>query len=442
MRCRPAAAGLPDAMLPAVLWALMMTAACNGGAEPGAFIPTGTPTPTPIVTQTPAITPTSASTPTPAITPTPAPSVDFGAAVVGDDGSGFIHGLQVAKVEDARRQALPTPQQTFAPLDATDIDGVSITPDGTHGAAIDGVNNTVFFFTMNFSRGAIAVSPATVDVSAYGGDGDTIASLPGGDAVVASAGGFSALPLISGVLSDKPVVADLIPTGRRGVEHDGLVISSDGMVMLSRAGAAGLLDVYSILQVAPHPGSLGGTVAFQFTLTNMVPIPAAASLDGREGMAISPTDSSRAVVVGGDGSVNLLADLPANVTFKDALKLASAANAVAISIDGKFAIVATNSGLAVFSGVDTGKLAQVGPLYSPTFSTPSGSCTLHSPDTLAVTSDGKFVLTIQQCHLVQSVTQVGSGVMLTIPFSAGVLGPPAGRLDYAVTPDDDQLVAH
>jgi hypothetical protein len=362
---------------------------------------------------------------------------------VGDDGTGFTDGLQVIQVEDTKGNVLPTPQQTFAPLTASDIDGVSLTPDAAHGAVIDG-SSKVFFFSLDPSR-TITVLPATVNVSAFGTDGDSVASLPGGDEVVVSAGSATELALISDILSGSPVIAESIATSKRAPEYDGVLISSDGKVMLSRAAATGLLDVYSVAAVTPHPGSLGGTVAFSFTLTNTLTVPplfkaSSETLGGRDGMALSPTDSSRAVVVSSDGSVTLITGLPASPVIGGSLKLASGATSVSISADGKYAIVAVAGGLVVVSGVDTGTLAQVGLVFSPTFSTPAGSCQLTTPATVGVTADGRFVVTIQNCGLTKSSTNVGSGVLLTIPFSGGTLSAPVGQLNFVVTPSDDQIV--
>ena len=111
---------------------------------------------------------------------------------MGDDGTGFTNGLQEMKVEDSKGSPLPTPESTYAPLSAGDIDGLSITADGTHGAVIDG-GNTVFFFTSDLTTSKITISPATVDVGAFGGDGDSIGSLPGGDEVVVSGGSDTVL---------------------------------------------------------------------------------------------------------------------------------------------------------------------------------------------------------------------------------------------------------
>jgi len=235
------------------------------------------------------------------------------------------------------------------------------------------------------------------------------------------------------------VVADSIPTSERLVEYDGVVISVDGKVMLSRAGIGGLLDVYSITPVAPHPGPLGGTVAFSFSLAKTLTVPKALSGRARKhGDRRIP----RAVVVGSDGSVTLLTGLPACPIVKSSLKLASASGAVTISKDGKFAIAAESGGLVVIKGVDTATLAQVGSVYSPTFSTPAGTCKPSSAQTLGVMADGKFVVTVQNCGLPKTNANVGAGVLLTIPFSAGTLGAPVGRLNFVVTPGNDQLLTH
>jgi len=346
--------------------------------------------------------------------------------------------LQVITVEDSTGKPLPTPVQTFAPLAAGDIDGVSITADGTHGAVIDG-GNKVLFFTSDLKTGKITLLSATVDVSSFGGHGSSIASLPGGDEVVVSAGGNTQDALVTGVLSGTPSLAGGINTSAMaGVVYDALVISEDGKVMLSRSGFENVLDVYSIAAAATHKPS-----DFTITKTFKAPEIKTRCCDGRGGMAISPTDSSRAVLVSDDGSVQLFTGLPATPIIANSITLPKAGNAVTISRDGKFAIVATAAGLAVVGGVDTGTLAQVGSIFSPTFTTPAGSCTLTSPQTLGIMADNKFVVTIQNCGLTQSTTDIGSGVLLTIPLSsAGALSAPVGQLNFVVTPANDQLLVH
>lgn len=368
---------------------------------------------------------------------------NFGVVVVADDGNGFSNGLQVIQIEDTKGKALATPTQKFFPIaNASDLDGQSITPDGTHGAAVDG-GNLVYFFESDLKNGTITLSPTTIDVTAYGGDGDSIASLPNGDEVVVSAGGDTTLAQISGVLSGTPVIAEDIATSNQG-EYDGLVISEDGKVMLSRT-YGGVLDVYSIKKVAPHPGSHGGTISYDFTLAKTISsgLPSLCC-DGREGMAISPVNSSRAVLAGSDGTVVLLTGLPDNPTVASTLALPSGANAVTISRDGKYAIVATSGGLFVVQGITGGTLSQLGGAYSPTFPIPEGegTCQLSNPETLGVTFDGKYIATIQYCGLTESDTNVGSGVLLTVPFSKGALADPVGQLNYVVAPNNNQLLTH
>ncbi len=437
-----------SALAAALVAMLFLAAACDNDHHLINFliIPTRTPNPTTAPTNKPTAPPTAKPTPTPTATaapatPTPSPTppfVNFGVSVVGDDGNGFTNGLQIMTIEDASGKPLPTPLSTFAPLSASDIDGLSITADGTHGAVIDG-GNTVFFFTSDLKTGKVTLLPATVDVSSFGGDGDSIASLPGGDEVVVSGGGSTQLALVSGVLSGTPAIVGGIDTSKMGVEYDALVISDDGKVMLSRSGTGDVLDVYSIAATTPRsPAS--------FTITKTFKAPDIHSLccDGRGGLASSPSDSSRAVLVSTDGTVQLFTGLPAAPVIANSISLTGGARAVTISRDGKFAIVALGTGgLAVVGGVDTGTLAQVGSSFSPTVTVPGGSCKLDDPSTLGVMADNKFVVAIQDCGLPRSATDVGSGVLLTIPLSStGVLSTPVGQLNFVVTPDDDQLLVH
>ncbi len=437
MRSRTALVSLRGATA-LVLLALLLTAAGCDSDNRKVFVigaPGATPTATPAVT----------STPTPTATPTGVPFVNFGVAVVGDDGNGFTNGLQVMTIEDSSGSPLPTPQQTFAPLSgAGDIDGLSITADGTHGAVIDG-GNTVFFFTADLKTSKITLLPATVvfpSDGSLGRDGDSIASLPGGDEVVVSAGSGSVMVLINGVLSGSPAIVGSIPTSGKASEYDGVVISEDGKVMLGRSGSGDVLDVYSVAATTPRTPS-----SFAITKTFMSPDIRGVTQDGREGMAISPTDSSRAVLVSTDGTVQLFTGLPAAPIIASSLTLSGGVGAQAVTItrDGKFAIVATTTdGLAVVGGVDTGTLAQVGADFHPTFSVPpSGSCTLDSPRTLGAMADGKFIVAIQDCGLTESSTNIGSGVLLTIPISStGALSAPVGQLNFVVAPDNDQLLVH
>src|SRR6516165_11317276 len=103
---------------------------------------------------------------------------------------------------------------------AADTDGLTLTPDASHGAVVTGFNKVLFF--SGVQTGSPVVSPVTLDVTAYGGEGDAIADLPNGDETVLSGDSPTKLLVISGILSGSPVEADTIsiPNNR-----DSLVIS-------------------------------------------------------------------------------------------------------------------------------------------------------------------------------------------------------------------------
>ena len=266
-----------------------------------------------------------------------------------------------------------------------------MTPDGKYGILVDG-GNTVRFFS-GVDTGLPLASLNTLSISSYGGDGDSVAIMPRGDEAVV-AGDSSKMLVVSGIASGTPATSDTITApGAR----DGVVISNDGKVLLARGG--GGLTVYAVApRATPVTGPLGGQSAYTYTQTMDIPAAGASGLeDGRDGMAISPTDSSRAVVIGSgySATVELYTGLPNNPTRSVlSVKLPAPAaptsrsvetgrrrtrasttitgaysiNSVSITPDGKNAIVGTNAGLVLLTGVDTGTLTQVGVApYAPTF---------------------------------------------------------------------------
>ena len=215
---------------------------------------------------------------------------NFGVALVADDQSGGP-GMQVINLYDASGNVLPTPAiKTLAFSGASDLDGQAMTPDGKYGILVDGGNTIRFFSGVN--TGVPLASANTLNISAYGGDGDSVAIMPNGDEAVV-AGDSTQLLVVSGITTGTPAEADTIDApGRR----DGVVISNDGKVLLAR-GYSGL-TVYSITPKTAAAGALGGQIAHTYTKTMDITTAGASGLeDGRDGMAISPTDSSRAVVV-------------------------------------------------------------------------------------------------------------------------------------------------
>jgi hypothetical protein len=409
--------------------------------------------------------------------------INLGFALIGDDGSGQLtNGLQFVQVENSSGVAVPTPTTTFFPItSAPDLDGQALTPDANEGTVVDG-SNTVYFFS-GIPQHNVVISPTTVDITAYGGDGDSIANLPSGDEAVASGNGTQ-LAVISGILAGTPVVADTIDNANGTYDRDGMVLSNDGKVLLSR-GASGI-DIFSIAKVAPHAGSTGqGTTSYDFTLTQTLTSGTSTGIstpffeDGRDEMALSPTDSSRAVV-GGESSaftpeIQLITGLPSGKATVQALQLRLPAfkgrrpavareepshrlpqaltptvgtdiYAVSITPDGTTAYVSTDAGILTISGVKTGTLSQVGGAYAPVITVPGGNCTVEGATSIGVLPDGKYLVADVPCLLTApntNNTTQGTTVLVTIPIGAGgALGTPVGQLNNVVGPFNDQILFH
>jgi hypothetical protein len=406
--------------------------------------------------------------------------VNLGFALIADDGTGSLSsGLQFVQLEDTSGNVEPTPTTTFFPIpDAGDLDGEGLTADAQYGSVVDG-SNLVYFFS-GIPQHAFSLATYTVDVTSYGSDGDSIVSLPGGDQAVASGNGAQ-LAVISGILEGTPVVADALNNAGGTVDRDGLVISNDGKTMLSR-GESGL-DVWGISEGAAHAGSTGtGTTKFTFTLeSTLTSIPTPFGEDGRDDMAISPADSSRAVLAGSDASGNpeivLLTGLPGTPTVsvlrprlpavahrklrrtgrepsthRTPLVLepsgVSELYATTITPDGTTAYVSSDAGIITVSGVNTGTLAQSGSLYAPVVSTPGGPFTFEGASSIGVLPDGKYLIEVVDSDGDVGATgstdsTQGDGILITAPIGAGgALGAPVGQLNQVVVPFNDQIIVH
>ncbi len=359
---------------------------------------------------------------------------NYGIALIADDGNGFgpsAHALQVVTLFDALGHPLTTPTIKYLSFpNAYDLDGQALTPDGSQGILVDG-GNTVRFFSQVQTGNPVA-SATTVDISQFGGDGDAVAIMPDGNEAVVSGDDSSKLVLISGISSGTPQLA--APIGIPG-SRDGLVLSNDGKVMLARGGSS--ITVFQITPITPVTGSLGGKVYHSFANTGEISnAPGSTGEDGRNGMAFSPVDSSRAVVVG-SGTIALIQGLPDNPTLRSSsISGGAVPYAVSISFDGKLAVVGTDKGLALYAGVDTGLLTPVGPLFAPSFQSGGTSYFLGDVKTLGITLDGKHVVACSQ------VPSSQNGTLLVIPFSRSGFQAPVGQLDGVAVPDNDQLVMH
>jgi hypothetical protein len=358
---------------------------------------------------------------------------NLGIVLIGDDGGGMADGhdgLQVIHLYDVSGKLLTTPTIDYLDYsNAFDLDGQAITPDGSQGIMVDG-GNTVRFFSA-VQTGVPIASTTTVDISNYGGDGDSVAILPNGDEAVVSGDSSSVEVLVSGILSGSPVAATTIPIPSN---RDGLVISTDGTVLLGR-GYNGV-TVFAVAPITPVAGSIAGTVSHSFTqVANLTTVGYPPSEDGRDGMAMSPVDSTRAVVITGS-TIQLLTGLTTTPVVGAAVILPSGeyAYSVSISPDGKLAIVGAMGGLLMYSGVDTGTLAQVGTsVYAPSYSVGSSTVTMGYVYTLGITLDGKYVVAGDSANK----------ALVVIPFtSAGFAAAPAATLGAVAIPDNDQLLIH
>jgi hypothetical protein len=395
--------------------------------------------------------------------------LNLGIIAVADDGTDPVqNGLQFIQIYAANGTLLPTPTVTFLPFaNAPDLDGQGLTPDGSQGILVDG-GNDVYFYS-GFLTGNPKVSSTVLDITPYGGDGDSVAMLPNGDEAIASGNGDVEV-YITGILSGSPVIASTIPIpAAMGSDLDGLVISNDGKVLLGR-GEIGI-TTWAIAPIAPTPGSLGGTVTHSFTNEGLIQsaggiLTYPTGEDGRDEMAISPVDSTRAVILGYDpvtgfANIQMLTGLPATPTTGTEVALPSPCNqgfaySVAISPDGTLAAVSCGYGLLLYSGVNTGTLTQVGSLYAPAFTiqcqNPPGSFICGGTTTnvvyggeggstsfgaggqdIAFTLDGKYVVALDASNYALMVVPVSSSGYGTIATWTG---------GTVYVPYNNQMVIH
>lgn len=151
-------------------------------------------------------------------------------------------------------------------------------------------------------------------------------------------------------------------------------------------------------------------------------------------MAFSPADSSRAVIItnGTSGSVSLLTGLPFKPSVSNSVSVGRKVFSVAIAPSGDRAIVGTDSGLMMFTGVASGALTRVGGLYAPTYMLYNRSVTLGMVTTLGVTPDGKYAV----------AGDYTDGALLVIPMSTGGFDAPVGILPGVEVPFNDEMLIH
>ena len=385
------------------------------------------------------------------------PVANFGVALLGTD-SGV---LQVFNLYGTDGKILATPSLSSLAFDgSSDMDGQALTPDGSQGVLADGDNTVRFFSGVN--TGVPLASLNAVNTSEFGSDGDAVAITPDGSTAVVAVD-TDQLVVITGIKTGSPVISrSLVCPGSR----DAVLISDDGKTLLARGDSG--LTVFAIAPQTPTGGPLGGTEQFAFTLVrDIAEFGPHSGEDGREGMAFSPRDPSKAVIAGYDSSYNptltVLTGLPSAPTARTTrLRLPAAAhrvarrskkerptrgapiaganylNAVAVTLDGKSAILGTDSGLVYVSGVDTGNLVQGADpsdssrmTFNPAFTSANGDTSLGGVSTLALTLDGAYVVAVSD-----------AGSLLVYPLTASWFGAKVGQVDGVEIPGNDQLVLH
>ena len=390
--------------------------ACGGGGGGG-----GGTTPTVIGSPLP---PAQLKTPPPNV-----PAGHFGLAIFGDDGYGPGN-LQIAALFDSSGAPVANPvvTKTLLPF-MFDIEDVAISSDGSYGLVADGARTLRIM--SGFASGAPAVSSTTLDLSATGNDLDAVRIFENDDEAVVSMDTKNELLLVSGLLSGKPQTAQSIATPDL---RNGLALSSDDAVLLAR-GYTGV-TVYAVSAAKPVQGPLGGWVYHSFAQTqNVTAVPRLDSADARAGMASDPADSSRAIVVGGGPSLVELTCLPSAANATAAIPITGARDAfsVTISPDGTTAYVGTDSGIAVFTGINTGTPTQV---QSDTIAVAGGD-TLQQLSDVAMTQDGKYVVAVGRSTLNPSGS---NGYLVVLPVTSGGLGAPVTTVPGVAVPDNNQIV--
>lgn len=362
---------------------------------------------------------------------------NLGIALIGDGGRGMADnsdGLQIVHLYSPTGNLLPSPTVIDLDYSGYGVSAPALSPDGSQGLVVDS-EGPIHSFT-NAQTGTPVALPDSSDSMM---NLSSIATLPIGDEAIVANGDPAQLFVLSGILSGKAVTAATIPVPNN---RKGLVLSADGKVLLAR-GPSGL-TVFAVAPIAPKPGTNGGTVSHTYTqLTDLTTLGSHSSFEyGRGGMALSPVDSSRAVIVQRSNSVSTIRLLTA---LNSATPLVGPTltlpgpdypYCVSVTPDGKLVIVGTQSGLLLYSGVDTGTLKGIVFSYRPSYTLGAASVTLGAVPTLGITLDGKYIV----------VADSSNAALLVIPFTSnGFAAAPASVLGYIGVPINnpgDYLLVH
>ena len=345
-------------------------------------------------------------------------------------------GLQAVQFYGSNGNLLQTPTLTNLAFGTDDADAEGLTPDGSMGLVVDGATSAYLF--SGTQTGSPSANTTAFDLTGGGNYSSynfgSVATLPTGDEAVAAGRSIQQLIVVSGILSGALQIAQgvTVPDDR-----DGVVISSDGTVLLAR-GQTGL-TVFSVAYNA------SATPAYTFTQTvdlpslGTNPTEQATNLftqDGRNGMAISPVDSSRAVIISRiNNTVQMLTGLPNNPVAGSPITLQTGIDprAVAISPDGTLAVVAGAVGMALYGGVNTGNLQQIEYIPDLLYTLNGTTVGFGSLTTVGFTLDGQYIV----------VGDYTNAAVVLVPFSSSGFGTTAAAvLGQINIPDGDQMLVH
>ncbi|MDA8173659.1 MAG: hypothetical protein M0018_03600 [Nitrospiraceae bacterium] len=354
-----------------------------------------------------------------------------------DNGGNNQSILQSVQLFDANGTALSVPTMSTVVYNGVgDIDGAALMPDGTRGVFVDGGSNQMFFFTMQngLAQQTTGMAPMLIDYKQYGGDEDSVALVNSGDEAIVSTDYSDWLLLISGINSKNPKPAQYITTNGY---RDGIALSDDNKVMLAR-GQTGL-DVFAVNAITPTPGAIAGSgmVSYTFNLVNTMAGLGETTTDeaGRDGMDFSHNDSSRAVVItnatgSNQSSITLLTGLP-SAPIINGTPVPINDNVHCVAVSGDLAVVGTDNGLEMFSGVSAGPLSYVGSISS--YNASNGSpVSIGMVTTVRITANGNYAI----------AGDFSNGKILTIPISAAGFQSPVGILTGVRVPYSDEMMIH
>jgi hypothetical protein len=333
----------------------------------------------------------SGSTPSTSVTPTPSPNasttpagcveVAGGVAFIPDGGNGgAFRGVQVVHFEDTNTNLCGVSTVLQVPFNGP-VGPMGFASDGSTGQVALSGNGAVTFTQIEDVFGVLSAS-----------------LIPAGSA-------YDVTQVPTAAPSSSPTPTPSTPVTLSDVNSISILGSSSASVGLVGGIGAGILGMTSlanappqfggfipfqggspdpgsgnrpIVQVAPTPSSAlargpndllsfsVGIVAtgYQFSIgavDTTLGYGSAHNLRGSGAMAISPADSSRALIAGAPGpdDVTLITGLPTGILKSSTITLGSRPHSVAISVGGTIAVVGGDNGIYVLQGVDTTAISLV-----------------------------------------------------------------------------------